>query len=61
MDVEEGPSGVDKETGDSGYGGVREQPKDEGGNYVEDDWNDTYSLDPGEGASSTLRSRGTSG
>ena len=40
---------------------MREQLKDKEGDYVEDDGNDTYSLDPGEGASSTLRSRGASG
>ena len=54
-------SGIDKEIGGYGHGGIREQPKNKEGDYVEDDGNDPYSLDPGEGVSSTLRSCGASG
>ena len=56
VDVEEGPSGagsggVDKETNRNEYEGMKELPKDEGGDYVEDDESDTDFSDLGEGTS----------
>ena len=55
VDIEEGPSGIDKETGRYECRGMREQPKDKGGDCVEDGGNDTYSLGLGEDTSSALR------
>ena len=56
VDVEEGPSGVgsggvDKETNRDEYEGMKDLPKDEGGDYVEDDESDTDLSDLGEGKS----------
>lgn len=56
VDVEEGPSGVgsgsvDKETNGDEYEGMKELPKDEGGDYVEDDESDSDLSDLGEGTS----------
>jgi E3 ubiquitin-protein ligase MARCH6 len=56
VDVEEGPSGVgsggvDKETNRDEYEGMKELPKDGGGDYVEDDESDTDLSDLGEGMS----------
>ena len=56
VDVGEGPSGVgsggvDKETNDAAYEGMKELPKDEWGDYVEDDDSDTDLSDLGEGTS----------
>ena len=56
VDVEEGPSGVgsggvDKETNDKEYEGMKELPKDEKGEYVEDDESDSDLSDLGEGTS----------
>jgi E3 ubiquitin-protein ligase MARCH6 len=54
--VEEGPSGigsggVDKETNGDEYEGLKELPKDERGDYVEDDESDSDLSDLGEGTS----------
>lgn len=54
--VEEGTSGVgnggvDKETNDVEYEGMKELPKDKWGDYVEDDETDTDLSDLGEGTS----------
>ena len=56
VDVEEGPSGVgsggvDKETNRDEYEGMKELPKDERGDYVEDDESDTDLSDLREGTS----------
>ena len=56
LNAEEGPSGVgsggvDKETNDDGYEGMKELPKDEWGDYVEDDESDSDLSDLGEGTS----------
>jgi len=56
VDVGEGPSGVgnggvDKETSHDEYEGMKELPKDEGGDYVEDDESDSDLSDLGEGTS----------
>ena len=56
VDVEEGPSGVgsggvDKETNRDEYEGMKELPKDERGDYVEDDESDTDLSDFHEGTS----------
>ena len=56
VDVEEGPSsigsgGVDKETNRDEYEGMKELPKDERGDYVEDDESDTDLSDLDEGTS----------
>lgn len=56
VDVEEGPSGVgsggvDKETSRDEYEGMKNLPKDEGGDYVEDDESDTDLSDLGESKS----------
>ena len=56
VDVGEGPSGVgsggvDRETNDDEYEGMKELPKDEWGDYVEDDETDSDLSDLGEGTS----------
>lgn len=56
VDVGEGPSGVgnggvDKETNRDEYEGMKELPKDERGDYVEDDESDSDLSDLGEGTS----------
>jgi len=51
VDVDEGPSSVDGGMDHDGYEVMRELPKDERGDYVEDDESDTDLSDLGEGTS----------